>query len=278
VSGSISLAVVGHVEWVEFARVDRLPSAGDVCHAETLFTEPAGGGAVAAVQLARLAGAADFFTAVGEDEHGARSRSRLAELGVTVHVQPAGEPTRRGMTLIDHDSERTIITLGRRLEPPGSCVQALGPCDGLYFTAGDAEALKLARERARVLVASPRARAALAAADVRPDVLVYSAADRFEAAAAAELGDVAELYVATRGEAGGRWHDARGRTGEWCAAPLPGQERDTYGAGDTFAAGVTYALAAGMELDGALALAARCSATCLTGNGPYERMLGAADL
>src|SRR5271154_3290464 len=47
------VGVVGHVEWVQFARVEHVPRAGEVVHASEPFDEPAGGGAVAAVQLAR---------------------------------------------------------------------------------------------------------------------------------------------------------------------------------------------------------------------------------
>ena len=68
-------AVVGHVEWVEFVRVDRLPASGEIAHGSDSFSEPAGGGAVAAVQLARLAGEAELFTALGDDEIAARSRA-----------------------------------------------------------------------------------------------------------------------------------------------------------------------------------------------------------
>ena len=72
-------AVVGHVEWVTFARVRHTPRAGEIVHAEDPFEEPAGGGAVAAVQLARLAGAAVLVTALGEDERGRRSVVSLIE-------------------------------------------------------------------------------------------------------------------------------------------------------------------------------------------------------
>jgi ribokinase len=80
------VAVVGHVEWVQFARVPHVPCAGEVVHAHDPFEEPAGGGGVAAVQLARLAGAATFLTALGRDELGERSVARLKELGVDVHA------------------------------------------------------------------------------------------------------------------------------------------------------------------------------------------------
>jgi ribokinase len=47
-------AVIGHVEWVEFARVERVPEPGDTVHSLDWWEEPAGGGSVVAVQLHRL--------------------------------------------------------------------------------------------------------------------------------------------------------------------------------------------------------------------------------
>ena len=49
--------------------------------------------------------------------------------------------------------ERTITTLGARLEPLGedaaAAWEALGGIDGVYFTAGDGDALRAARDAAR---------------------------------------------------------------------------------------------------------------------------------
>jgi len=53
--------------------------------------------------------------------------------------------------------------------------------------------------------------------------------------------------------------------------------QDAYGCGDSFAGGLTYGLGAGMTLEEALALGARCGAACLTGPGPYEGQLRSAD-
>ena len=61
------VAVVGHVEWCEFAEVSHVPRPGEIVHAAETFEEPAGGGAVAAVQLRKLAGEATLFTAFGDD-------------------------------------------------------------------------------------------------------------------------------------------------------------------------------------------------------------------
>src|ERR1700693_1500921 len=104
----LRVAVVGHVEWVRFASVKHVPSAGEVVHARESFEEPAGGGAVAAVQLARLTGGATLLTALGADEHGSRSVARLTELGVDVCAAPRAAPTRPAVTLLDEAGERTI--------------------------------------------------------------------------------------------------------------------------------------------------------------------------
>ena len=94
------------VEWVEFARVESVPRAGEIVHALETWQEPAGGGPVAAAQLARLAGSCLFFTALGADELGRRSRSELTELGIDVRAIPDPEPTRRAFTYVDGEGER----------------------------------------------------------------------------------------------------------------------------------------------------------------------------
>jgi ribokinase len=86
------------------------------------------------------------------------------------------------------------------------------------------------------------------------------------------------LVARTHGTQGGRFETADGLTGTYDAAERPGPLVDTYGAGDSFAAGLTYALGAGMDVEDALALAARCGASCVAGRGPYGNQLTAADL
>jgi ribokinase len=269
------VAVVGHVEWVQFARVSHVPRAGEVAHAREPFEEPAGGGAVAAVQLARLAGAAVLVTALGEDEYGRRSVERLRELGVQVWAAWRAGDTRRAVTLVDDAGERTITTFGPRLQPVGEDDElpwsALGEMDAVYFTAGDLDALRAARA-ARVLVASPRAVDALGHG-VPLDALVLSGDDAIERREAAKAPEEAELVVFTEGERGGAYRGRAGQAGTWTAAALPAAPVDSYGCGDSFAAGLTYSLGAGMPPPDALALAARCGAVCLTGRGPYERQL-----
>jgi ribokinase len=275
------IAVVGHVEWVEFACVDHLPTPGEIVPTHDVFADPAGGGAVAAVQLARLAGAAVLVTALGDDELGRRAKARLEELGVHVWVAWRGSPTSRALTLVDdRDGERTIVTIGERLEPSGGDRELpwgeLARMDGVYFTAGDPAALRAARA-ASTLVASPRARNALGHG-VRLDALVGSRSDASEMRQAVRARSDAALLVRTDGERGGLYELAGDTVPNdpprsWAASEPPGPRVDSYGCGDSFAAGLTYGLSRGWEAPAALALAARCGAVCLTGRGPYQRQL-----
>src|SRR2546427_7010257 len=162
------MAVIGHVEWVEFARVDRVPRPGEIVHAEETWEEPAGGGAVAAVQLAKLAGRATLYTAFGNDDLGRKARAGLEALGLEVEAVVRPYPQRRCFVYIDGTGERTITTIGERLGPKGTDALAwdrLAETAGVYFTAGDGMALRTGR-RARVLVATSRVLGELAAEHV----------------------------------------------------------------------------------------------------------------
>jgi ribokinase len=267
----VQVAVVGHVEWVEFVRGDHVPVAGEIVHSKDSFQEPAGGGGVAAVQLARMAGHSTLFTALGDDELAERTRRRLGELGVTVEAATRKAPTRRAHTFLDSTGERTITTIGERLEPAGSDPLDWGlldGADGVYLTAADAGALRAARA-ARVLVASPRAGSVLTEAGVELDALVFSDHDELESRLARSIEPRPSLLVATRGGQGGSFVAAEGRTGTWAAADPPGPIVDAYGSGDSFAAALTYGLAACEDVESSLRLAAEAGASCLTRRGPY---------
>lgn len=261
------VAVVGHVEWVEFITVEQLPRAGEVLHARESFARAAGGGGVAAVVLAELGAEVDFFCALGRDEAGEAAADQLRRRGVELHVAWREQPTRRALTLLDRHGERTIVTLGERLAPRGSDPlpwERLDGADGVFFTAGDGAALSRAR-RARQLVASPRAREALRESHVRLDALVLSAVDERERAWASEIGDRARLVVATEGPAGGSWSGEC--AGRWTAVQAPGRPRDSYGCGDSFVAGFTYGLAEGRSVAEAVQIGAQRGALMLCRSG-----------
>ena len=274
---SMRVAVVGHTEWTWFGLVDRIPGPGEIAHATGDLEEPAGGGAVAAVQLAKLAGGGDFFTAVGDDVFGARTRERLTALGVQVHAATRDGASRRALSQVDPAGERTITTLGPRLAPHAGDPlpwDRLQGADAVYVTAGDAGAFAHARE-ARTMVVTSRVLDQLIDAGVTADAIVGSARDPAERIDVGALSASPALIVRTEGVDGGSYVTRDGTQGRYAAAPAPPPDRgaDAYGAGDSFAAGLTFALAGGMSVDEALAFAARCGAACAAGAGPYRRQL-----
>lgn len=270
----MKVAVVGHVEWVEFVTVDHVPVPGEIVHARGSREEPGGGGAGAAAQLCKLAGEATFFTALGDDALGRRALAALECLGLRVHAAIRPEPTRRAITHVDSDGERTITVIGSRLGPSGADPlpwAELADADAVYFTAGDEAALHEAR-RARVLVATARALAVLARGGVQLDALVGSANDPSESFSPGAVAPEPRLCVWTDGERGGTYRESTAEGGYPPVTP-PGPIVDRYGAGDSFAAGLTFALAEGRSTRDALDLAARCGAAVLTAPGPYEGQL-----
>jgi ribokinase len=273
-------AVVGHVEWIEFARVPHVPKPGEIVHATEWWDDVGGGGAVAAVQLAKLAGAVEFFTALAEDRRGRRSKERLEELGVTVYADWRPRAMRDGFVYLDDDHERTITIRGDRIVARGDDDlpwERLEDVDAVYFTGGDVKALQQAR-RARKLIATPRAYDTLMASDVNLDALVRSAKDPGEQQAEQHLAPAPDIVVSTAGKEGGEWLGEDHTSGRFNAAALPGPPQDAYGAGDSFAAGLTFGLGADMPIGEALEVASRCGAYKLAGRAPYENQLTAADL
>ena len=195
------VAVVGHVEWIEFARVERVPVTGEIVHAQEAWEEPGGGGAVAAVQLAKLAGGGTFFTALGDDELGHRAHDQLVGLGLRLEVAFRQEPQRRAFVYVDGAGERTITVIGERLGPRREDQlpwDELAATDAVYFTAGDAGAVRAARA-AKVLVSTARGLEALVEAAVQLDALVASGKDTGERYEEGQLQPPPRLVVRTAG-------------------------------------------------------------------------------
>ncbi|MGZ8605549.1 MAG: PfkB family carbohydrate kinase [Actinomycetota bacterium] len=273
-------AVVGHTEWIEFGHVDHVPRAGDIVHASDGWEEAGGGGAVSAVQLARLTGSCTFFTALGEDQRALWTKRDLAGLGVRIRAVTRAEPSRRAVVFVDPNGERTITTLGRRLEPLGSDRlpwDEFAETDAVYLTAGDVAAVRAARQ-AKVLVATSRVMGLLGDADVRLDAVVGSGRDPAERYDPDALSTPPRLVVRTNSSGGGSYETDDGHGGTYDPVPPPSPMIDMYGAGDCFAAGLTFALASGLDVEDAIALAARCGAWNVAGRGPYSHQLSATDL
>jgi ribokinase len=267
----VKVAVVGHVEWVEFAPVERVPRPGEIVQAGETWEEAGGGGGVAALQLARLAGTATLYTALGDDELGRRASAELEAQGVRVLAAWRAEPQRRAFVYVDAEGERTITVIGRKLNPATDDPISWGELDetdAVYTTARAPGAIREAR-RARILVATARELPTLREAGVELDALVHSGKDRGERYEPGSLVPEPRIVVTTHGERGGRYTPAGAGPKAFPAAPRPGARVDDYGAGDCFAAGLAYGLARERSIDDALALASACGAAATTGPGVY---------
>lgn len=264
----MNVAVVGHVEWCHFARVERLPTSGEIIRPIESWREAGGGAGVAAVVLARLAGSCTLFTAFGNDLAGQLAREQLQSLGVEVHAGSRTDAaTKESMIYLDAGHERTITVFGD-LEPGAADalpLDILAGMDAVYFVSGDAELLRAARQ-AKVLVATSRELPTLKEASVPLEALVMSQKDTNEAYQSGDLDPAPALVVRTSGNSGGGTLSGE----HYRAEPIdPADFQDTYGCGDSFAAGLIYALGQNLSVTEALAQAARCGAEAARRRGAH---------
>ena len=266
----LKLAVIGHIEWVTFLKVDQLPIAGEISHAKDYFEEAAGGAAVAAVQMARLINEpVDLITSLGKDNNGEKCYERLIKLGLNLKVAWREKPTRKGISLISKDGERAITVIGERLQPIASDDlpwSDMKNYDGIFITATDKEGIRLA-SKARFVAATPRTgQATLKNSKAKINALIGSGLDPGEEINYEELVPKPDIYIATEGKLGGTVYP---KEYKYKAFKPSSQEIDTYGCGDCFAGAVTTALAAKLNLDQAIKIGAYCGAECSTHYGPY---------
>ena len=264
------IGVVGHVEWVLFGYAAAVPDAGDIVHLRDPFEEPAGGGAVVAIALARAGADVIFCTALAQDTEGAATRMRMADEGVDLRVGPRPGRQARAMTILDDGGDRTIIVSAPNAYPRADDPlrwEDLADCSAVYATCGEPSGIVEAR-RAPILVCSARQMDALVESGVRADIVIGSMSDRGEQIDFRILGRHTSAIVLTDGARGGRWMSTDD-SGIWQRQELPGEAMDSYGAGDTFAAGLTYALGRGLGLHDAVEVAARWGAAAVCHRGPY---------
>ena len=157
--GNLNFAVIGHVEWINFLKVDQLPIPGVISHSKKSHEYPAGGGSIIAKTLSELTlNQIHFFTALGNDDYGKKCFNILSNMGIKVHVAWRDKPTRRGFSLVDSQSERAITVIGQRLAPKHKDNlewNILKKMDGIFITASDSEIFKIARS-ASILCTTPR--------------------------------------------------------------------------------------------------------------------------
>jgi ribokinase len=265
----MKVAVVGHVEWCRFVKVDHDPVAGEIIRTENAWYEAAGGGGVAAVQLVQMAGTCLFFTAVGNDEAGRLAVEQLTSLGVEVYASiSATEPTKQAFIDIDKNKERTITVTGN-LEPSRDDTSLpwakLGEMDAVYFVSGDAGALQEARQ-AKKLVSTSRVLPILNESALTLDALVMSSNDSNELYESGDLNSEPLLLVKTDGKQGGTLG-----TGEHYNAEVVDKAnlQDSYGCGDSFAAGLTYGLGQDLPIPEVLKIATHRGAMAAQRSGAH---------
>ncbi len=266
----LKLAVIGHVEWVTFLKVDQIPLAGQISHAKDCLEEAAGGAAVAAVQMARLInGPVDLITSLGKDNYGEQCYEKLIKLGLNLKVAWRDKPTRKGISLISKDGERAITVIGERLQPIASDNlpwNDMKNYDGIFVTATDKEGIRLARQ-ARFLAATPRiGKNILEISKVKLNALIGSGLDPGEKINYEALVPNPEIYISTEGKSGGTIYP---KNQKYKSIKPSSKEIDSYGCGDCFAGAVTTALSAKLNLEQAINIGAYCGAECSTHYGPY---------
>ena len=266
----LKLAVIGHVEWVTFLKVDHLPVAGEISHAKDCFEEAAGGAAVAAVQMTRLINEpVDLITSLGKDSYGKKCYERLTNLGLNLKVAWREKPTRKGISLIDSEGERAITVIGERLQPIASDDlpwSDMKNYDGIFITATDEEGIRLAR-KARFVTATPRAgKTTLRNSKIKLNALIGSGLDPAEKINYENLVTKPDIYISTEGKSGGTVFPKKYK---YNSIKPSSKEIDSYGCGDCFAGAVTTALAAKLNLVEAINIGAYCGAECSTHYGPY---------
>jgi ribokinase len=268
------VAVVGHVEWATHA-LGAFPGPGEIRPLEDAFDEPAGGGAVAAIQAANLGAETYFFTALGADSAADAAHMVLAGHGITVRAAPRAEPQTRAISVTGPTGDRAIALIGMPLAPRVDDQlgwEDLADMDAIYFTGRDPATLTACRTAPALVVTARRWRV-LADAGIECDVLVSSASDPDEQIPPGELEVPPGAWAITDGARGGTWFEQHERPHTWSPVRPPGPAADSYGCGDTFAAGLTVGLAAGYPLADAIALGARCGAHTLTARGGLRGQL-----
>ena len=267
--GNLNFAVVGHIEWINFLKVDQLPKPGYISHSEKSLEYPAGGGSIIAKILSELTlNQIHFFTALGNDDYGYRCFKILSNMGINLHVAWREKATRRGFSLIDSNGERAITVIGERLAP--NCKDNLDwsilkKMDGIFITASDSEIFTMARS-APILCSTPRVGLNIINnSNVLLDGLIGSNLDPGEVFYFSELSVKPKYTFKTEGEKGGIIFPG----GRYEALKNNKLKIDSYGCGDSFAAGILYGMASKWDIDKSLNLAKMLGRNASEFFGPY---------
>ena len=267
--GNLKFAVIGHIEWINFIKVDQLPKPGLISHSNKSLEYPAGGGTVIAKRLQELThNQVHFFTALGNDFYGNQCLNILENMGIKLHVAWCDKPTRKGFSLIDSEGERSITIIGDRLAPTHKDNldwSILNEMDGVFITAADVEIFKKSRI-VKTLCSTPRVGLNIInESKIFLDGLIGSNLDPGEAFSLTELSLKPKFVIKTEGENGGILFPG----GRYKAFENIKDKVDSYGCGDSFAAGILYGLASKWSIEESLNLAKILGRNCSEHFGPY---------
>ena len=267
--GNLNFAVVGHVEWINFLKVDQLPKPGVISHSENSLEFPAGGGSIIAKTLSELTlNQIHFFTALGNDDYGNKCFEILSSMGIKLQVAWRDKPTRKGFSLIDSLGERAITVIGERLAPNYKDKldwSILKKMDGIFITASDSAIFKMARS-ASILCTTPRVGLnTINNSNVFLDGLIGSNLDPGEVFSFSELSVIPKYTIKTEGEKGGIIFPG----GRYKALENKKLKVDSYGCGDSFAAGILYGMTSKWDIEKSLNLARVLGRDASEFFGPY---------
>ena len=271
IKGYSKFAVIGHIEWINFIKVDQLPKPGLISHSKESLEYPAGGGSVIAKRLRELTHSeVHFFTALGNDFYGKKCLNILQNMGIKLHVAWRDKPTRKGFSVIDSEGERSITIIGDRLAPTHKDNldwNILNDMDGIFITAADKEIFKKSRI-AKTLCTTPRVGLNIInESRIFLDGLIGSNLDPGEVFSLDELILKPKFVIKTEGENGGIIFPG----GRYKAIENKEKKVDSYACGDSFAAGILYGLSSNWDIEESLNLAKIMGRDCSEHFGPYEK-------
>ena len=271
IKGNLKFAVIGHIEWINFIKVDQLPKAGLISHSKESLEYPAGAGSVIAKRLRELThGEVHFFTALGNDFYGNKCLNILQNMGIKLHVAWRDKPTRKGFSVNDSEGERSITIIGDRLAPihkDNLDWSILNDMDGIFITAADKEIFQKSRI-AKTLCTTPRVGLNIINESmIFLDGLIGSNLDPGEVFSLDELILKPKFVIKTEGENGGIIFPG----GRYKAIENKAMKVDSYGCGDSFAAGILYGLSSNWDIEESLNLAKIMGRDCSEHFGPYEK-------
>ena len=270
IKGNLKFAVIGHIEWINFIKVDQLPKPGLISHSKQSLECPAGGGTVIAKRLRELTNSeVHFFTALGDDFYGNQCCNIIEKMGIKLHVAWRDKPTRKGFSIIDSEGERSITIIGDRIAPTNKDNldwNTLKNMDGIFITAADKEIFKKSRF-AKTLCTTPRVGLNIInESQILLDGLIGSNLDPGEVFSLNELRLKPKFVIKTEGENGGIVFPG----GRFKAIKNKRNKVDSYGCGDSFAAGILYGLSSSWDIKESLNLAKVMGRNCSEHFGPYE--------